>query len=122
MYVQRNQEGVITGAFANMQPGYAEEYLPDDDPELLAFLSPPPPLPTEVTMRQARLALLEAGLLDDVEAAVNAIPGINGEKARIEWNFSNTVKKNQPITQMLASVIGLTQQQIDDMFVLGVTL
>lgn len=73
-------------------------------------------------MRQARLALLDAGLLDDVEAAVNAIPGIDGERARIEWNFSNTVKKNQPITQMLASVIGLTPQQIDDMFVLGVTL
>lgn len=122
MYVKRNEQGVIVSAYGNLQPGIAEEWLENDDPELLAFLNPPPPIPQEVTMRQARLALLDAGLLDDVEAAVNAIPGIDGERARIEWNFSNTVKKNQPITQMLASVIGLTPQQIDDMFVLGVTL
>lgn len=122
MYVQRNQQGQIVGAYSNLQPGYAEEWIDDNDPELLAYLNPPPPIPTEVTMRQARLALLEAGLLDDVEAAVNAIPGINGERARIEWSFSNTVKKNQPITQMLAQVIGLTPQQIDDMFTQGVLL
>lgn len=37
-YVQRNN-GKVTGLFANKQDGYAEEYLEDDAPELLALRS-----------------------------------------------------------------------------------
>ena len=37
-YVQRDDEGNITGCFANPQPGFAEEYLPDDDAEVVDFL------------------------------------------------------------------------------------
>lgn len=39
MYVER-REGVIVGAYLNPQPGYAEEQVADDDPELVAFLDP----------------------------------------------------------------------------------
>ncbi|MBY5698515.1 hypothetical protein [Rhizobium leguminosarum] len=42
-YVQRDEQGNIIGVYANLQPGYAEEFLPDDDQDLLAYLSPPPP-------------------------------------------------------------------------------
>lgn len=34
-YVQRS-DGAITGEFANAQPGYAEEWLDDDAPEIVA--------------------------------------------------------------------------------------
>ena len=37
MYVQRNGSGVIIGAYANLQPGFAEEWLELDNPELIAF-------------------------------------------------------------------------------------
>jgi hypothetical protein len=40
MYVQRTNDK-ITGAFANLQPGLAEEWLADSDPELQMFLNPP---------------------------------------------------------------------------------
>ena len=36
-YVQRNASNTIVGHFARPQPGYAEEGLPDDHPELVAF-------------------------------------------------------------------------------------
>ena len=36
-YVERDNNDDITGTFANPQPGFAEEYLPDDDPEVVAF-------------------------------------------------------------------------------------
>jgi hypothetical protein len=36
-YVQRNIKAEITGVFANPQPGRAEEFLPDDNPEVVAF-------------------------------------------------------------------------------------
>jgi hypothetical protein len=36
-YVSRDNDGKINGAYAILQPDYAEEYLPDDDPEVIAF-------------------------------------------------------------------------------------
>ncbi|HBT44293.1 MAG TPA: hypothetical protein DEB21_20520, partial [Rhodospirillaceae bacterium] len=36
-YVQRGAGGAIVGFFANMQPGIAEEFLADDDPEMVAL-------------------------------------------------------------------------------------
>jgi hypothetical protein len=43
-YVQR-ANGKIVGVYAQRQPGYAEEWLADDDAEVLAYLNPPPPPP-----------------------------------------------------------------------------
>ena len=40
MWVQR-EGGAIVGAYANPQPGFAEEPLAEDDAELVAFLTPP---------------------------------------------------------------------------------
>lgn len=40
-YVERNQENKVIGVYANAQPGYAEEYLADDHPDVLAYYNPP---------------------------------------------------------------------------------
>lgn len=37
VFVQRDGSGKIIGRFANLQEGYAEEALGDDDPEILAI-------------------------------------------------------------------------------------
>lgn len=37
MYVQRNDDGVICGLYANLQPGFAEEFLPADSSEVIEF-------------------------------------------------------------------------------------
>lgn len=46
-YIQRNESGVIVGVYVSLQPGFAEEWLEDNDPEVIAFLNPPevPDLP-----------------------------------------------------------------------------
>lgn len=41
MFVQRSKDGKVIGVFGQPQPGYAEEELPDDHPEVLAYLNPP---------------------------------------------------------------------------------
>lgn len=41
-YIQRNKDGKIKGVFARLQQGYAEEFLPDDDAEVLAYQNPIP--------------------------------------------------------------------------------
>lgn len=36
-YVERDSDGVVKGCYVNPQPGYAEESLEDDAPEVIAF-------------------------------------------------------------------------------------
>ena len=82
------------------------------DPEKLK-----PPVPQSVTMRQARLALLGAGLLDDVDAAIAAIPDPTQRRAaEIEWEYAQTVDRTSAFTQQLAAGLGLTEQQLDSLF------
>jgi hypothetical protein len=84
--------------------------------------APPVPVITSVEMRQARLALLEQGLLTQVNNAVATMPGELGDKARIEWEFSNAVRRDKSLVQVVAASLGLTSQQIDDLFALAATL
>jgi hypothetical protein len=78
--------------------------------------SPPPVIPTSVTMRQARLALLGAGLLDQVNAA------ITDPAAQIEWEYATTVERNSPLVQNLSIGLGLTEEQLDSLFTTASTL
>lgn len=74
-------------------------------------------VPDEVTMRQARLALLGAGLLDDVEAAIDAMSDPAKAAARIEWDYSNTLRRDHPLVTTLGAGLGLTSGQLDDLFI-----
>lgn len=74
-------------------------------------------VPQAVTMRQARLALLGAGMLGAVNAAIAAMPGVQGEAARIEWEFSSEVKRAQPLVMALGPVLGLSDAQLDALFI-----
>lgn len=81
-----------------------------------------PGVPTVVTMRQARLALLQQGLLSQVNQAVAAMPGATGDAARIEWEFSSTVERNRPLVQALVGALGLSSAALDELFLLAASL
>ena len=89
------------------------------------FTAPPPAppvIPQSVTMRQARLALMGAGKLATVNATIAGMAGVQGDAARIEWEFSSDVLRNQPLVQSLGPVLGLTPAQLDALFVTAATL
>lgn len=75
-----------------------------------------PPVPRQVTMRQARLALLSAGLLQTVNDTITAMPGTQGEAARIEWEYALSVDIDSQLVQGLTAVLGLTTEQLDNLF------
>lgn len=77
----------------------------------------PPQVPASVTMRQARLALLGAGLLDDVDAAINALPSPQKEAAKIEWEYSQEVQRHNGFVSVLAPMLGLSEAQTDALFI-----
>ena len=65
-FVNRRDDGTIAAAFQRRRPGYAEEALPDDDPEIIALLSGavPPPI---LTVESLAEALRKKGALSKAE-------------------------------------------------------
>lgn len=88
--------------------------------------SPPPVVdngvPSTVSMRQARTALLGAGLLSQIDTAISALPSPQKETAQIEWEYSQEVQRNNGLVSMMASVIGLTDKQVDELFIAAAAL
>ena len=80
--------------------------------------TPPVPVPAQVTMRQARLALLGAGLLTSVETAIAGA----GQAAQIEWEYAAVVERASGLVPAMATALGMSEQQIDDLFILAATL
>lgn len=74
-------------------------------------------VPESVTMRQARLAMLGAGILDDVEALIAQMPGDEGRAARIDWEYAQEVRRDWPLISYMAGDLGLTDEQVDGLFV-----
>ena len=73
-------------------------------------------VPASVTMRQARLALHAAGLLSQVEAAIEALPEPNRTVARIEWDYASEVHRASEFVTLLGAELELDKQSLDDLF------
>ena len=115
-YVERNA-GAVVGLYANPQPGYAEEFLVDDDAEVLAFRNPPAPMPS-LTPRQIRLGLLGAGITEtQVDAALAGDPA-----GLIEWKYATVYFRDHPLIAALAGSFGLTTEQVDTLWQAAATL
>jgi len=83
---------------------------------------PSPGVPQSVTMRQARLALHAAGLLTSVDAAIAAMDEPDKTAASITWEFAQTVDRGFGMAPQLAAALGMTETQIDDLFIAAAKL
>ena len=70
-----------------------------------------------ITPRQARLKLLEAALLDNLEAVITT-----NRAWQIEWEYATEVKRDSPLIEAVAVQAGLTSEQVDQMFIEASTL
>ena len=75
--------------------------------------------PKVVTMRQARLALLQSELLTAVETAI-----VNGtdEAMKIEWEYATDVRRDWASLIALTGTLGMTAEQLDELFILAGSL
>ena len=74
-------------------------------------------VPRAVSMRQARLALKDAGKLAAVDAAIDALPEPQRSEARIEWEYSTEVQRLNGFVAALGPALGLSSEQIDALFI-----
>ncbi len=85
-------------------------------------IQPPIPLPVVVpsivSMRQARLALLKVGLLTTVSNLVQQ----GSEEDKITWEFSTEIARDFPLVQNMKVPLGLSEEDLDNLFILASTL
>jgi len=74
-------------------------------------------VPTVLTPRQARLALLGVGLLDEVETLL-----ANDKAMQIWWEYSLDIQRNHEHIVTMAGALGLTEVQLDELFIEGAKL
>jgi hypothetical protein len=86
------------------------------------FVPPSAIVPQAVTMRQARLALLAAGVLGDVQTAITAMDEPARTVAQITWDYSTEVQRQNGLVSQLAPALGLTESQVDDLFIAAAQL
>ncbi len=80
-------------------------------------------VPTKVTRRQARQALLLAGLLDAVQPAINAIADpVQRQLAKIEWDDAQEFERDRQLVVQIGAAIGLDDAGLDSVFIRAATL
>ena len=89
-----------------------EEYCKKQS--IAKYVAPPVVIyiPTSITMRQARLYLLSLELLDDVELLVS-----QNKAQQIEWEYASEVQRTNQLIPALQEALGLTNAQVDNMFI-----
>ena len=82
-----------------------------------------PTIPRAVTARQIRMALVKSGYtLSGIESTLDALPEPQKSEAKIAWEYSNEFQRLNPLIAAFAPMLGLTSEQIDQLFVYAATL
>ena len=105
-FIQRNWKGEITGVFANAQPDYAEEQLPEDHPEIIAFRAAHPTPPEMLQpLTPAQIRQMEADhvrLRKEHDALRNAI-----------WTFNSTFNELEiALSALLYAALNVPNSQV----------
>jgi hypothetical protein len=77
---------------------------------------PPPPVPDQIQMWQARAILSRAGLLTNVNQAVAAS---TNEEVKIAWEYAPNVVRRSNFVTAMAAALGLDDATLDSLFIEG---
>ena len=94
-----------------MEGFYAVEVEPVDYKQTWVLVPIVEEIPQSVTRLQAKLALLDMGMLDAVEVLLN-----NDRRAKIYWEDAVTLERQNPTLLGMASSLNLTEQDLDNLF------
>ena len=91
---------------------HAVEVAPINNVQTWELREIPKEVPQTITPLQAKLQLLEIGLLDDVEAMVSA-----DKKVQLYWEYASVIERDNEILLMMTAQLGLTEDMLDELFI-----
>jgi hypothetical protein len=101
------------GVVVDVEDGHEDAYSAykvDEDTEILLH-SLMRPVPSKISMRQARLVLLDMNLLDAVSEAVSA-----NKAWEIEWEYATELERGNPLVLAIGSMLAMDADALDTMF------
>lgn len=72
-----------------------------------------------VSIRQARKALHQLGYLSSIESYMSVY---GSEEDRIDWQYATEIKRNHPLVEQMRTMLNLTNEDIDNLFILAHSL
>lgn len=100
----------LPGSFSVQQPGAGQWIADEDVPAVQA-------VPYAVTAAQGGIALIQANLMDAVQAAADA-PDTPAD-VKWAWARATTWERVSPALNYLADKAGVSAQQMDDLFIVA---
>lgn len=132
-FVTRRPDGGIAAAYQYQQEGLELEELPDDNADLVAFLSPSEPVPAEISDRQFYHLLALNGTITQAEAlaavATGTIPAaldayvdtlptdLDKFNARMLLSGAVSFNRHHPLTLAVGAAQGLSPEQLDKFWI-----
>ena len=97
-------------------PGNVDyEELMATNPTIEPYIEPP--IIKTCTAVQGRLALKSFNILDQTEAVINSLPA--SDDIRIYWEYATIWRQDSEQIKSMGAGMGLSEQQIDDLFTLA---
>jgi hypothetical protein len=94
------------------------EISEDELPEYIQYVDvQPPTVPFEVQLWRIRTVLKLMQLEAQIESAIDAMPEPSKTAATYIWKFGTTVERSSQTVLLLQSVLQLTDEQVDDLFI-----
>ena len=81
------------------------------------YVPPPPAIPQVVTRFQARVALVQAGHFDVINTYIATLP--QTDVKRLAWEDAAECERASPTLNFLANMLGLTDTDVDALFILA---
>lgn len=78
------------------------------------YVPPPPAIPQQVPMWAVRTVLQNDGLFDQAQALITASGNVALQNV---WEYGNFADRNSTAIATLAEALGLTSEQVDQMFI-----
>ena len=91
---------------------YAVEVAPINNKQTWELREIPKEVPQAITPLQAKLQLHKLGLFDEVEALA-----ANDRTSQIYWEYASIIERDNEILLSMAEQLGLTSEQLDNMFI-----
>lgn len=108
--------GLPAKALADLTQIFPEVVLEELGLEDTGFFPYEPLSPVEVVpMYKVEKYLIKKGMLAQVEAALEALPGQNGELARVDWKRAPNLVKNSPLVRGIAAALDISDEMLDVM-------